>query len=71
MSGIRLSKLMAERIKRCQSGNRDRVEYAYRLAFGRPADRLEIDAAVEFSDQHGLWMLCRALLNTNEFVLIP
>ena len=62
---------MAQRIESSRSGSRNRVEYAYRLAFGRPADRLEIDAAVEFSDQHGLWMLCRALLNTNEFVLIP
>ena len=65
------SKLMAQRIESSRSGSRNRVEYAYRLAFGRPADRLEIDAAVEFSDQHELWMLCRALLNTNEFVLIP
>jgi hypothetical protein len=68
---VQQSKLMAERLERSRSNPRDGAEYAYWLAFGRPAESEEIDAAVEFADQYGLWMLCRALFNANEFLLIP
>ena len=68
---VQQSKFMAERIERSRSDARDRAAYAYRLAFGRLAEPEELDAAVEFADQHGTWMLCRALFNANEFLLIP
>ena len=68
---VQQSKFMADRIERSRSDARDRAAYAYRLAFGRLAEPEELDAAVEFADQHGTWMLCRALFNANEFLLIP
>jgi len=44
---------------------------AFELAFGRPATANEVFAASSFASQHGWLALCRALLNSNEFLFVP
>ena len=47
------------------------IHRAYVLSFGRqPTDDEHIDAS-DFVEAHGLTMLCRALLNSNEFLFVP
>ena len=47
------------------------VARAFELTFGREPDADELVAAVRLIDEHGLAAFCRALFNTNEFLLIP
>ena len=47
-----------------------RVRRAYLLAFGRAPAAEETSAATELISQHGLIVLCRAVLNANEFVYV-
>ena len=44
---------------------------AFELAFGRPATANEVSAASSFASQYGWPALCRALLNSNEFLFVP
>lgn len=44
---------------------------AFSLAFGRSATADEIAGGTALVSEHGLAALCRALLNSNEFVMIP
>ena len=46
------------------------VERAFRLAFGRAATSVEAMAAEKLVRAHGLALLCRALFNSNEFVVV-
>ncbi len=46
------------------------TERAYGLAFGRPPTASEREASLEFIDQHGLLLFCRALINANEFIYV-
>lgn len=48
-----------------------RVALAFELAFGRPATVNETAGASAFAMEHGWPALCRALLNSNEFLFIP
>ena len=48
-----------------------RAALAFELAFGRPATANEVTTASSFASQHGWPALCRALLNSNEFLFIP
>ncbi|MBV9122011.1 MAG: DUF1553 domain-containing protein [Planctomycetes bacterium] len=59
----------AERARR-EAGPRprDQVDRAFRLAFGRPPSSDEQHDALELVARHGLAALCRALLNSNEFL---
>jgi len=68
---IQQSRLMADRLEGSTTDHRQAAALAYRLAFGRDADLEELDQAAAFSEQMGLWMLCRALFNANEFLMIP
>jgi hypothetical protein len=49
----------------------EQVRRAFLLALSRPATRDEELEAVEAVRGHGLEALCRALLNSNEFLFIP
>ena len=62
---------LAARLQRSADSDAARVELAYELCFSRPADDQEIAAAIGFVEQAGWPALARALLNANEFVLIP
>ena len=46
------------------------VDGAFRLAFQRAPDGLERAASERLVREHGLAALCRALLNTHEFVTV-
>jgi hypothetical protein len=47
------------------------VKQAFLHCFGREPTELESTDSVAFVRQHGLAAFCRALSNTNEFILIP
>jgi hypothetical protein len=46
------------------------ADRAFELALGRRASASESAAAADFSRQHGLAALCRALFNANEFLFV-
>jgi hypothetical protein len=48
----------------------DQVRHAFRLAFGRDPSEAERLDGVELVRKHGLALLCRALVNGNEFVFV-
>lgn len=50
---------------RCQ------IEHAFSLALGRSPAAVEASAAAEIVSEHGLAVLCRVLLNSNEFLFLP
>jgi mono/diheme cytochrome c family protein len=67
---------MAERVARrvaeeCGPGHGAEIEYLFQLAYGRPPDADEWHAAQQLREQHGLVSVCRAILNSNEFLTIP
>ena len=47
------------------------ADEAFLLAFGRTADPTEREEAAYLTKEHGLVSLCRALLNSNEFLFLP
>jgi hypothetical protein len=50
---------------------RDQIRRCYLLAFGREPDADEIETALPIVREHGLVPLCRAIFNSNEFLLLP
>ena len=65
------ARFLAERIvKEAGSCPEAQVERAFELAFGRPPEPVEREAAVRLIGGHGVAVFCRALLNTNEFVYV-
>jgi hypothetical protein len=44
---------------------------AWQLVYQRAPDAHELAAAIAFAREHGLPALCRALLNSNEFLFVP
>jgi mono/diheme cytochrome c family protein len=66
------SETLAARLRK-ETGNDSaaQVQRAWQLAFNRPPDRAEIKDAVAFVQAEGLPALCRAVLNSNEFLFIP
>lgn len=47
------------------------VERVFLLALSRPPDEGELAACVRVVEKHGLASVCRAVLNTNEFLFLP
>jgi hypothetical protein len=47
------------------------ISAAYRLLYGREVSAEELAAAGKLVDAHGLQALCRGLLNSNEFLILP
>ena len=47
------------------------VQRAFLVALGRPPKPGEVEASARLVDDHGLAMLCRVLLNSNEFLFMP
>jgi hypothetical protein len=47
------------------------ADEAFHLAFGRACDPTEREEAAYLTKEHGLVSLCRALLNSNEFLFLP
>ena len=48
----------------------ERVEQAFQLCYGRPADDAEVVECEAFADEHGWPALCRVLLNTSELITV-
>ncbi len=69
---LQQAELTAQRVRRLagdQTGKQ--IQQAFRLCLGRLPSADETEAAAEFVTQHDLRLLCRALLNSNEFLFIP
>ncbi|MEM7233354.1 MAG: DUF1553 domain-containing protein, partial [Planctomycetota bacterium] len=64
------AELFAKRLEHERDGD-ERIRLAFELSFGRDPDAEELREAVRFVANHGLTALCRAFLNTNEFLFIP
>ena len=68
---LRMSQQTSERIKdEVGTSHRDQVAQAWKLFYGRDADDQEAEWAIGLVDEHGLAALCRALFNSNEFIII-
>ncbi|MCH7688113.1 MAG: DUF1553 domain-containing protein [Planctomycetes bacterium] len=50
--------------------SRNQAVTAYRLALLRDPTEKQLRQAVEFINEHGLFSLCRALINSNEFLYV-
>ncbi len=46
------------------------ANHAFLHAFGRPPEQEELELAKKMIDEQGLFVLCRSLLNANEFVYV-
>jgi mono/diheme cytochrome c family protein len=65
------SRQFAQRLEEEAGGSLEgQIERAYLLALGRPPETEEARAAVDLAARHGLWIFCRALLNSNEFLYV-
>jgi len=66
------SEALARRVNSIAGANpAEQVRIAYQLALSRAPDRDESTEGVQFVRKHGLPGLCRALYNSNEFLMIP
>jgi hypothetical protein len=62
---------LAERLQKEAGDSREnRVNFAFRLVFGRDPVDAERSSAMALAQSHGWDALCRALYNSNEFVFI-
>ncbi|MEY3458420.1 MAG: hypothetical protein RL215_1577 [Planctomycetota bacterium] len=69
---LQQSNLFADRLKTEFPENiEQQIRSGFLLCFGREPDTGELQSSLEFVNQHGMPALCRALLNSNEFVFIP
>jgi len=63
---------MADRLQQEAGTNADRqIHRAWNLAFGRDPETEELMEARNVAHQQGLSMLCRILMNSNEFLFMP
>lgn len=66
---VQQSELFAERVRReSQAGAESQVRLAFELAFQRQPTSQELSAAAKVVNDSGLVVLCRAILNANEFL---
>ncbi len=65
-----LADYFAERLKSDEAELPAQVNRAFLLAFNRPAEAAEQQAARLLIAEHGLPAFCRALLNTNELIYL-
>ena len=69
---LQQAEMFAKRLEREAAKDVPRqVKQAFLHCFGREPTELESTDSVAFVRQHGLASFCRALSNTNEFILIP
>jgi hypothetical protein len=67
---LRQAEHLAARVTSEASHPKDRILKAFQLAFQRHPTELESAAAEKLLEQQGLFALCRALLNANEFLYL-
>ena len=68
---LKQAQYFAERLQ-SERGDQPKAQAdrAFSLAFGRPPQSRERALALQVIQQHGLFTLCRALLNANEFIYV-
>jgi hypothetical protein len=68
---LRMARHFARRIEREAGPDRGRqIDQAYLLAYGRSPGKDERALAKKVVQQHGLFVLARAIFNSNEFLYI-
>jgi hypothetical protein len=68
---VQQAEFFAERLKQeCGNDPAKQVKRAFMLAFGRDATADEISDSTKLTKQFGLSVLCRAIINANEFVQV-
>jgi hypothetical protein len=65
-----MARFFAERVEREANSPRTQIARAFAAALGRHPDEVELRAALELVERHGLRALCHALLNSNELLYI-
>ncbi|HBV64898.1 MAG TPA: hypothetical protein DEF45_17960 [Rhodopirellula sp.] len=68
---LRQASYFSERVLNSSSGDiEQQVRNAFQLAYGRLPTATEAKIAMQLMEQQGLFTLCRALLNSNEFLYV-
>jgi hypothetical protein len=68
---LRAAERLAQRVRgEVESDRQLQVRRTYELVFTRQPDEEELRDAAQLAADHGLDVLCRALLNSNEFVTV-
>lgn len=65
---VRMAEALDKRLARMAT--RERIEQAFLLAYGRPAEPEEISESMRLIEKHGFVHFARALFNTNEFLYV-
>jgi hypothetical protein len=68
---LQQAQLLADRAQQSYKGDRaTQIKEVFRLAFSREPDSTELSNAKQLADEHGLSAVCRAILNSNEFLFL-
>jgi hypothetical protein len=68
---LRQADAFAERLASEHANDvRQQISVGYRLAYGRSPTENEMTQARRFIEKRGLFQLCRAIFNTNEFLYV-
>ena len=67
---IEQARRFAARLRAAEGTAEERIDFAFRLALGRPADPEEARALAAYAQQRGLENAARLLLNSNEFLFV-
>jgi hypothetical protein len=68
---LRQSQYFAERVAQEAGSEKDAsIVRAFELVFSRRPSLEELELARPLVEEHGLFVLCRSLLNSNEFLYV-
>jgi hypothetical protein len=67
---VDMSAGLAERLETASADPSEQLQAAFELAFGRAANESERAVGVKLINDHGLKVVCRALLNANELIYV-
>ncbi|MBX3400067.1 MAG: DUF1553 domain-containing protein [Gemmataceae bacterium] len=67
---LRMGRHFAERVEAEAKSQEEKIQRAYRLAYGRDPSKDEAALSAAFVAKHGLTAFARVLFNSNEFVVI-
>ncbi|QDU79410.1 Planctomycete cytochrome C [Polystyrenella longa] len=64
--------LFSQRLRREAPDSVDnQIQLAFKLAYNRPIEAIELSRSKQFVEEQGLVAMCRAIFNSNEFLFIP
>jgi hypothetical protein len=67
---VRYSEHIAKRLENEHADRHEQLRRLVQLAYGRNPNADELNAMVEYADQHGLANACRVIVNSNEFMFV-